>query len=192
MDMLRGEVAVYVGNLPWSTTEDDLVRLFGQFADVVSARVIQDRETGRSRGYGFVDLAAVEQVGAVCARLNGRQFSERCLEVRPARPKPVHQRLSTSPELLSEEDESMHELVTTIVRALVDDPQQVTVNQVERERSIIFEIRVAPDDFGRVIGNGGRIANALRIVIRAAGMRERKSIWVDLNKHGESSAVPDQ
>ena len=89
--MLRGEVAVYVGNLPWSTTEDDLVGLFGQFADVVSARVIQDQETGRSQGYGFVDLAAAEQVGAVCAKLNGFQFSGRCLEVRPARPKPVRQ-----------------------------------------------------------------------------------------------------
>lgn len=80
---------VYVGNLPWQTTEDDLARLFGQFADVVNARIIQDRETGRSRGYGFIDLAAAEQVGAVCAMLNRCQLNGRCLEVRPARAKPV-------------------------------------------------------------------------------------------------------
>jgi predicted RNA-binding protein YlqC (UPF0109 family) len=80
----------------------------------------------------------------------------------------------------------VHELVTMIVRALVDDPEQVVVNQVEGERSIIFEVRVAPDDLGKVIGKGGRIANALRTLIRAAGAKERKSIWVDINKLGES------
>ena len=82
----------------------------------------------------------------------------------------------------------MHELVTMIVRALVDDPEQVVVNKVEGERSIIFEVRVAPDDLGKVIGKGGRIANALRTLVRAAGTKDRKSIWVDINKLGESSA----
>lgn len=81
----------------------------------------------------------------------------------------------------------MHELVTMIVRALVDDPEQVAVNKVEGERSVIFEVRVAPDDLGKVIGKGGRIANALRTLVRAAGAKERKSIWVDINKLGESS-----
>ncbi|MCJ7751187.1 MAG: KH domain-containing protein [Armatimonadetes bacterium] len=81
----------------------------------------------------------------------------------------------------------MHELVTMIVRALVDDPEQVVVNKVEGERSVIFEVRVVPDDLGKVIGKGGRIANALRTLVRAAGAKERKSIWVDINKLGESS-----
>lgn len=85
----------------------------------------------------------------------------------------------------------MHELVTMIVRALVDDPEQVIVNKVEGERSIIFEVRVAPDDLGKVIGKGGRIANALRTLVRAAGTRERKSIWVDINKLGESPAIAE-
>lgn len=80
----------------------------------------------------------------------------------------------------------MHELVTMIVRALVDDPEQVVVNKIEGERSMIFEVRVAPDDLGKVIGKGGRIANALRTLVRAAGAKERKSIWVDINKLGES------
>lgn len=82
----------------------------------------------------------------------------------------------------------MHDLVTIIVRALVDQPEDVAVNKVEGERSIIFEVRVAPDDLGKVIGKGGRIANALRTLVRAAGTKERKSIWVDINKLGESSA----
>jgi len=82
----------------------------------------------------------------------------------------------------------VHELVTMIVRALVDEPERVVVNKLEGERSVIFEVRVASDDLGKVIGKGGRIANALRTLIRAAGAKERKSIWVDLNKLGEESA----
>ncbi len=82
----------------------------------------------------------------------------------------------------------MHELVAMIVKALVDDPEQVSVNAVEGERSIIFEVRVAPDDLGKVIGKGGRIANALRTLVRAAGTKNHKSIWVDLNKTAEAAA----
>lgn len=82
----------------------------------------------------------------------------------------------------------MHELVTMIVRALVDEPEQVMVNKLEGERSVIFEVRVASDDLGKVIGKGGRIANALRTLVRAAGARERKSIWIDINKLGEEVA----
>ena len=83
----------------------------------------------------------------------------------------------------------MHELVTMIVRSLVDEPERVGVNKIEGERSIIFEVRVAPDDLGKVIGKGGRIANALRTLVRAAGTKERKSIWVDINKLGEASSA---
>jgi hypothetical protein len=76
-----------------------------------------------------------------------------------------------------------------IVRSLVDEPERVGVNKIEGERSIIFEVRVAPDDLGKVIGKGGRIANALRTLVRAAGTKERKSIWVDINKLGEASSA---
>ena len=83
----------------------------------------------------------------------------------------------------------MHELVTMLVKGLVDQPEDVVVNKVEGERSIIFEVRVAPDDLGKVIGKGGRIANALRALVRAAGTKERKSIWVDINKLGEAGVT---
>lgn len=83
----------------------------------------------------------------------------------------------------------MHELVTMLVKGLVDQPEDVVVNKVEGERSIIFEVRVAPDDLGKVIGKGGRIANALRTLVRAAGTKERKSIWVDINKLGEAGVT---
>jgi len=82
----------------------------------------------------------------------------------------------------------VQELVTMIVRSLVDEPERVAVNKVEGERSIIFEVRVAPDDLGKVIGRGGRIANALRTLVRAAGTKGGKSIWVDINKLGEPSS----
>lgn len=82
---------VYVGNLPWETTEDDLARLFGGFGPVVDARVIQDRVTGRSSGYGFVELGQREMVTKACAVLNGHVFNGRSLLVSPARPKPARQ-----------------------------------------------------------------------------------------------------
>jgi len=77
------------------------------------------------------------------------------------------------------------ELIEMIVRALVDEPDKVTVNQVEGERSVIFEVRVSAEDMGRVIGKGGRIANSLRTVVKAAGARQNRNIWVDINKHPE-------
>jgi len=83
----------------------------------------------------------------------------------------------------------VRELVEMIVRALVDQPELVVMNEVEGERSVIFEVRVAPDDLGKVIGKGGRIANALRTLVRAAGAKNHKSVWVDINKHaGPESA----
>ena len=82
----------------------------------------------------------------------------------------------------------MEDLVRMIVRALVDSPEDVAVNTIEGERSIIFEVRVAPDDLGKVIGKGGRIANAMRTLVRAAGTKRKKSIWVDINKVGEAEA----
>lgn len=83
----------------------------------------------------------------------------------------------------------MKELIEMIVKALVEAPDRVVVSQVEGERSVIFEVRVAGDDMGRVIGKGGRIANSLRTVVKAAGARQDKNIWVDINKHPED-AVP--
>ncbi|UCH36586.1 MAG: KH domain-containing protein [Armatimonadota bacterium] len=77
----------------------------------------------------------------------------------------------------------MKDLIEMIVKALVDEPDRVVVSQVEGERSIIFEVRVASDDMGRVIGKGGRIANSLRTVAKAAGAKQNKNIWVDINKH---------
>jgi len=76
-------------------------------------------------------------------------------------------------------------LIEMVVKALVEDPEQVSVTEVEGERSLIFEVRVAAEDMGRVIGKGGRIANSLRTVVKAAGARQNKNIWVDISKHPE-------
>jgi uncharacterized protein len=79
----------------------------------------------------------------------------------------------------------MQELIEMIVKALVDDPQCTTVTRVEGDRSVIFEVRVAPSDLGKVIGKQGRIANSLRTLVKAAGAKQHKSIWIDIN------AIPD-
>lgn len=78
---------VYIANLPWRTTEDELVALFSEFGVVQDARVIQDPATGRSRGYGFVELDSVDCVERAVSTLNGRDFNGRRLLVSPARPK---------------------------------------------------------------------------------------------------------
>jgi uncharacterized protein len=67
-----------------------------------------------------------------------------------------------------------------IARALVDDPDAVEVTAVEGERSLILQLRVAPDDMGKVIGKKGRIARAIRSVVRAAGTRQGVSTLVEI------------
>ncbi len=74
----------------------------------------------------------------------------------------------------------MKELLETIAKALVDYPDEVTVNEVEGEKSIILELKVADDDMGKVIGKQGRIAKAIRTVIKAAAVKENKRVVVEI------------
>jgi uncharacterized protein len=74
----------------------------------------------------------------------------------------------------------MRDLVEFICRALVDQPDEVRVEEVEEDGDIVLEITVAPDDIGRVIGRGGRIANAIRTVAKAASVREDRRVIVDI------------
>ena len=77
---------LYVGNLPWSAKEADLAAFFENFAPVISARIISERETGRSRGYGFVEVAD-EDAEKVVKAGNGADLNGRNLIVNEARPK---------------------------------------------------------------------------------------------------------
>jgi len=78
---------IYVGNLPYNAGETELRQLFEGHGAVASAAVVIDRETGKSRGFGFVEMPNDEQAGAAIAALNGSQFSGRALTVNEARPK---------------------------------------------------------------------------------------------------------
>lgn len=78
---------LYVGNLPWSTSEAQLSDVFAPYAQVVSCRIITDRETGRSRGFGFVEVPDEDAEKAVTA-LNGTQLDGREIVVNEARPRP--------------------------------------------------------------------------------------------------------
>ena len=77
---------VYVGNLPWSVTDLDLLDLFKPFGDVDSAQVVTDRESGRSRGFGFVEMAA-QHANQAIAKLNGHTIESRQLRVNEAQAK---------------------------------------------------------------------------------------------------------
>ncbi|NCD25796.1 MAG: RNA-binding protein [Deltaproteobacteria bacterium] len=77
---------IYVGNLSWSTTDADLRSLFSQYGEVTSAQVIEDRATGRSRGFGFVEMDDAGAQQAIDA-LNGNEFQGRPLKVNEAQPR---------------------------------------------------------------------------------------------------------
>jgi predicted RNA-binding protein YlqC (UPF0109 family) len=74
----------------------------------------------------------------------------------------------------------MKELVEYIAKALVDDPSQVEVTQIEGATSVILELRVAPDDMGRVIGRGGRVANAMRTLLRVVAAKQGKRVTLEI------------
>jgi RNA recognition motif-containing protein len=81
---------IYVGNLPYNSTDQDLQNLFEQYGTVHSAKVITDRETGRSRGFGFVEMDPEGSEAAIQA-LDGQQFEGRTLKVNQARPREPRQ-----------------------------------------------------------------------------------------------------
>lgn len=74
----------------------------------------------------------------------------------------------------------MRELVEFLVRTLVDDPEAVEVEELEENGDVVLEVTVADEDLGRVIGRGGRIANALRTIARAAATREDRRAIVEI------------
>ena len=74
----------------------------------------------------------------------------------------------------------MKELVEVIAKALVDHPEEVAVTQREEKKAIVLELRVADSDMGKVIGKQGRIAKAIRSVVKAAAAKEEKKVIVDI------------
>ena len=82
--------SIYVGNLPWSATEDQVRNLFSQYGTVNSVNLVSDRETGRARGFGFVEMADGDVAGAIQA-LDGSSLDGRSLKVNEAQPKAPRQ-----------------------------------------------------------------------------------------------------
>lgn len=78
---------LYVGNLSFRVTSDDLHEHFAQAGTVESAKVVEDRETGRSRGFGFVEMASAEEATAAIEQFNGQEYDGRNLVVNEARPR---------------------------------------------------------------------------------------------------------
>ena len=78
---------LYVGNLAFQTSSEDLQQLFAQAGTVESASVVEDRDTGRSRGFGFVEIASKEEGQAAIAQFNGKEVNGRSLTVNEAKPR---------------------------------------------------------------------------------------------------------
>lgn len=79
---------LYVGNLPYGMTDSTLQELFGAHGSVQSAQIVMDRDTGRSRGFGFVEMGSDQEAQAACQALNGTPVEGRALTVNEARAKP--------------------------------------------------------------------------------------------------------
>jgi RNA recognition motif-containing protein len=78
---------LYVGNLSFNTSNEDLQELFGQAGTVESVNIVEDRDTGRSRGFGFVEMSSKEEGTAAIEQLNGKEIDGRALTVNEARPR---------------------------------------------------------------------------------------------------------
>lgn len=78
--------SIYVGNLPWSATEEQVKELFGQYGDVLSVKLVSDRDTGRARGFGFVEMEDPDAAKAIEA-LDNYAFNGRTLRVNEAKPR---------------------------------------------------------------------------------------------------------
>ncbi len=74
----------------------------------------------------------------------------------------------------------MKELLEVIAKRLVENPEQASVTETENDRTLVLELKVAPEDMGKVIGKQGRIAKAIRTVVKAAGVHEDKKIVVEI------------
>lgn len=85
---------IYIGNLSYDSTDRDIEELFAPFGEVVKATIIQDRETGRSKGFGFVEMANDEAGHAAIEKLNGSTFLDRSITVNEARPREERPRSS--------------------------------------------------------------------------------------------------
>ena len=81
---------LYVGNLPYSATEDRLQQHFAQYGSVLSARIITDKFSGRSKGFGFVEMSSESEAQKATAALNGTDFEGRNIVVSEARPQALH------------------------------------------------------------------------------------------------------
>jgi len=77
---------IYVGNLPWSATEEEVRKAFEAYGPVTSVKLVQDRETGRPRGFGFVEMEGEGALEAIEA-MDGKEFGGRSLKVNEARPR---------------------------------------------------------------------------------------------------------
>jgi RNA recognition motif-containing protein len=78
---------IYVGNLSYGMTEDELREAFAAYGDVASVKILSDRETGRSRGFGFVEMPNQSEGEAAITQLNGKDLGGRALRVNEARPR---------------------------------------------------------------------------------------------------------
>jgi len=87
---------IYVGNLDYNLKEEELVEVFSEYGEVISAKIVKDRETGRAKGFGFVEMAVESEGEKAVEELDGAEVNGRNIKVNKARPRP--ERPATRPQ----------------------------------------------------------------------------------------------
>lgn len=189
-------------------TRDELLELFGSVGPVVDVVMPPDRVSGRPRGFAFVEYETDEDAAKAVEILNGKEVAGRTLRVDeaskrlpreglpppppeadppfPPIDRPVPRAAGADSGVASADSTrawvgiEMKEILELIAKALVDNPDRVSVSEVGGQQTTIFELRVAQEDLGKVIGKQGHTARAIRTVLSAAGMKLRKRFYLEI------------
>jgi len=158
---------IYVGNLSYEATEEDLQQAFEGFGQVESVNIIKDKYSGRSKGFGFVEMPAKDEAQSAINDLNDTELKGRTLKVNEARPRSERPRDGGM-------GGEMKDLIAYLAKALVDKPEEVVVTAIEGQQTSVIELKVTKEDIGKIIGKHGHTVQAIRTILGAASKKIKK------------------
>jgi predicted RNA-binding protein YlqC (UPF0109 family) len=158
---------IYVGNLSYDATEEDLQQAFEAFGQVESVKIIKDRYSGKSRGFGFVEMPTRTEAGSAISNLNGNELKGQRLTVNEAHSRSERPRDGGM-------GVEMKDLIAYLAKALVDKPEEVVVTAIEGQQTSVIELKVTKEDIGKIIGKHGNTVQAIRTILGAASKKIKK------------------
>lgn len=164
---------IYVGNLSYEATEEDLQQAFEAFGKVKSVRIIKDWYSGKSRGFGFVQMPTKAEAESAISNLNGNELKEQRLTVNEAHSRSERPRDGRM-------GGEMKDLIAYLAKALVDKPEEVVVTAIEGQQTSVIELKVTKEDIGKIIGKHGNTVQAIRTILGAASRKIKKTSVLEI------------